>query len=289
MTFSKEPKFTKHNSDGVVTSVALQLLAIRLLPEGGCDYDPRGTAVLLSSGFALTASHVVKDTINNFGITNDGAQFTMVACQVIGNGNTGVLFSIREITLVPNTDLALLRISLYSKPPEWYQHTAAAFSLMIPRIGDRMSAFGYCAPEVKVDPKDIMIDRTPATSVGEVTDVHALSRDKYLAPWPCFTTNARYEGSMSGGPVFNDEGHVCGIISTCMKGHDGLPDYSVVSLLWPLMGVEIQERIDGETDLKKYTIRRLAERGVYHNIIGWEHTDIVKDEEGLTKVLYRLR
>lgn len=90
MLYSKEPKFTEHTSDGVVTSVALHLLAARLQPEHGHDHDPRGTAVLLSPNFALTARHVVTDTMAMFGIDGAEEKFTLLAVQVIEKGKVGV-------------------------------------------------------------------------------------------------------------------------------------------------------------------------------------------------------
>ena len=70
----------------------------------------------------------------------------------------------------------------------------------------------------------LLISRRMATSVGEVTNVYPMGRDSSMMPGPCFATNARYEGSMSGGPAFNDDGHLVGIVSSCSKGDDVEPD-----------------------------------------------------------------
>ena len=45
---------------------------------------------------------------------------------------------------------------------------------------------------------------------------------------------------MSGGPVFNSAGHLCGILAGGPPHVDGVPDRSYFSLLWPALGLMFQ-------------------------------------------------
>ena len=57
---------------------------------------------------------------------------------------------------------------------------------------------------------------------------------------PCFAPNVFSVGGMSGGPVFDETGHVIGIVSESI-GNDGPDDYvTFVSLIWPVVLFEFE-------------------------------------------------
>ena len=61
-----------------------------------------------------------------------------------------------------------------------------------------------------------------------------------MLKFPCFETNARFDHGMSGGPVLDDQGHVCGIIGTGLSPEvEGVEHYSHASTLWPVMGTMV--------------------------------------------------
>ncbi|HEY7608459.1 MAG TPA: hypothetical protein VIF14_04435 [Alphaproteobacteria bacterium] len=57
-------------------------------------------------------------------------------------------------------------------------------------------------------------------SFAEITEIEAACGSR-SRPWPLIRVNADWPGGMSGGPVFNDAGHVVGLVSTGFKGEGG--------------------------------------------------------------------
>ncbi len=71
-------------------------------------------------------------------------------------------------------------------------------------------------------------------SIGVVRDIFEMRRDQHL-PFPCYQVSARFDGGMSGGPVFDETGSLCGLVcSNIDSSHlEGEP-ISYVTTLWPL-------------------------------------------------------
>jgi hypothetical protein len=81
---------------------------------------------------------------------------------------------------------------------------------------------------------------------------------------------------MSGGPVMNDHGAVCGVVTTCMPGQGKEPHYSAVSLLVPAMGIEFDFQLPGDDTPRKYTLYELAKRGEI-DVEGLEQVHVSRD------------
>lgn len=64
--------------------------------------------------------------------------------------------------------------------------------------------------------------------------------------FPCFQTNFRIDGGMSGGPVFDAQGHLCGLLCSSLKANDADEEHaSYVTLLWPSLAAELELGSDG--------------------------------------------
>ena len=64
---------------------------------------------------------------------------------------------------------------------------------------------------------------------GPVECVFDFFRDKVMLPCPCFEISATFGPGMSGGPVFNEQGEICGIVSSGIAGTSS----SYATTLWP--------------------------------------------------------
>jgi hypothetical protein len=61
-----------------------------------------------------------------------------------------------------------------------------------------------------------------------------------MLPFPCFEVEARFDGGMSSGPVFDETGAVCGIICSGIDGaHESGAPVSYVTTIWPIFGMII--------------------------------------------------
>jgi len=89
-------------------------------------------------------------------------------------------------------------------------------------------AVGYAVANVTGDTEDerirrIALKQNLSISQGAVLEVYREGRDTFrdldgrptgALPTVCFETSARFDGGMSGGPVVDPDGTVCGIVST---------------------------------------------------------------------------
>jgi Trypsin-like peptidase domain len=278
MALPTAPAFTEHASDGRITRIALQLLAER---DG--VYDAAGTAVVIAPWIAITARHVLEDywrTFEGGQMVNGGeGSFCLRAFQVIDEGKVGVLYKIEKVVLATWTDIAVIKLIPWSGAPADYAWMCPKIDLLPPRLGARVCAFGYHAANVDVDGKNVSVTRRLATSVGEVIEIHAKGRDRQLS-WPCFRTNARYDAGMSGGPVMNDDGHLCGIICKNLPpSQEGEEHVSYVTTLWPLMGCEIDfDRYDRPPATTYPMLDLVASKLI--DARGAEHVVLQYDDQG---------
>jgi hypothetical protein len=146
---------------------------------------------------------------------------------------------------------------------------------MPPAVGERISAFGYPKTDVDASQGALNITLNPYTSVGEVTEIFPVKRDSGLLRFPCYSTNARFEHGMSGGPIFNDDGNVCGIICDGLPHEEGVDDHSHGSTLWPLSGFLVDLPISPDPPEPPYFARTLFERNIVTGL-GWEECIVSK-------------
>lgn len=106
-----------------------------------------------------------------------------------------------------------------------------------PKIGDEVMAIGF--PELG-SIQDRTIDAEVLTehmygSIGRVTAVLPGGREH--RPWPTFAVDSHWPGGMSGGPVFNQDGEVIGLVSSSDEpGSENAQSYA----FWfaPIRGIE---------------------------------------------------
>jgi hypothetical protein len=108
----------------------------------------------------------------------------------------------------------------------------------------------------------------PSISEGVVTEVYPQSRDSALLSFPSFEMETHFIGGMSGGPIFNEAGEICGLVCS---GYDDAPiAYGVV--LWPMTGIRIEHSVSKVSSERPYTILELARAGIMR-AIGWEYVE----------------
>ncbi|WP_363325365.1 serine protease [uncultured Methylobacterium sp.] len=89
-----------------------------------------------------------------------------------------------------------------------------------PRSGERVLALGYAGLDKTESRDDRPISQYMYGSFGKITDIERADGSRGR-PWPIFRVAADWPGGMSGGPVFNEAGHVVGIVSAGIAGGVG--------------------------------------------------------------------
>jgi hypothetical protein len=141
----------------------------------------------------------------------------------------------------PPSDLLFAQARL----PAPLSFMALPVSLAVPRIGSRVRCVGYCDTKIREGNGRLKLEalrgRGPddwgsyyhhrlRVVEGTVTEVFLQGFASSYASGACFAIDAAVEHGMSGGPVINEEGFVCGITwSAGMIAEDA----SLISLLYP--------------------------------------------------------
>jgi hypothetical protein len=238
-----------------------------------------GSCCRIAKNMYLTASHVVKDWIKKYGNTTNGQDIQIWAIHV----SEGPVYSIWEADCIffnPLSDMAIIHTRPYNKEAVSEASVACvAIQLLPPAVGDTIFGFGHYKPNQNITfskdgTRHIEINSIGASTVGVVKEVHNNRRDSIRLNFPCFQVNARFDGGMSGGPVFNKAGQLCGIIcSNLPPTEDGDEHVSYATTLWPLMATFLSISEDGNKTEKSYPLLELAERKVI-KAIGYEHVKI---------------
>lgn len=283
--YPKFPSFKNVEPTDVIHKVSAHLV---VFPDPMHAYQS-GSSCRIARSLYLTAAHVVTDWMNKFG---NSAEIWAV------HSEAGPRYSIWTVDcawLSPVSDLALL----HAKP---YNDTAAnetvwpssALSLIPPALGERVVGFGHHSPDQSITVDDagtrhIVVNSPGAATVGEVREIHQERRDPVRLNFPCFQVNARFDGGMSGGPVFNEAGQACGVICSNLPPEDEKQEHvSYATTLWPLMGIGLTVAPDGR-ECPSYPLIELAQKGIIH-AIGRERVRVTPvSDNGLYRVEFSVR
>jgi serine protease Do len=92
-----------------------------------------------------------------------------------------------------------------------------------PRIGDIVVAIGFPGVATfrgNVNEARTIVEEGMFVAYGQVTALHANGRD-HSTPTPVFEVKANWPPGMSGGPVFNKDGVVIGVVSRSLLPEEG--------------------------------------------------------------------
>ena len=218
--------------------------AVPLASQQGDAWWASGTAVIVAPFLAITAKHVIDDHwLRQEGSTRpegvEGAgSFSLVAVQVtevLG----AAMWAVRKIWPSPHSDIAFLKLEPFNEAATKHKWRWPTLNVLPPAVGSRVSAFGYHSSFVS--PGDPIEWRQAAsTSHGRVEEVFDVRRDAVQLTYPCFSVDARFDGGMSGGPVFNEAGELCGLICSSIPAVAPETRHtSYVTSLWPALGIPL--------------------------------------------------
>jgi hypothetical protein len=124
----------------------------------------------------------------------------------------------------------------------------------LPRVGESILGIGYHSMRGALTPneggtRDINYAQDTAFTTGIIKEVYPIRRDSAMLSFPSFLTDARFEPGMSGGPILNERGGVCGVVcssNVLAEEHSG--HISFGSLIWPALAtcVDVIENTGAE-------------------------------------------
>jgi hypothetical protein len=237
-TFPLSRPFERQDASTSLSEFSLRLIA---------DFYPDsptvvGSCVIFCGHLLLTAKHVLTDYVYS-----DRAGHTLHAVQILQGPQYAVWPVVRGWSH-SSSDLALLHLAERPDTTDMaakIEHRQFVIDPFPPQIGESVAAFGYHSSQIKVSKNPngsnhIDLRDEPTMSVGRVKALYPKGRDKTMLPFPCFEVDARFDGGMSGGPVFDETGAVCGLVCSGFHGaHENGPPISYVATLWPIFGMTI--------------------------------------------------
>lgn len=247
-----------------------------LVLVGGTELETHalGSAIFIAAELAITARHVIQEFWSRLGGWNkfEGqqpleGQFSIWAVQYPGVSSDPALWRVTFVWGARFTDIAFISLTPANDLAERYSWASRLkLNLLPPRVGERVVGFGYAASAVeRADVGRVRLSLHPSTTGGPVTEVFPEYRDRGMLTFPCFEINTHFVGGMSGGPLFNEAGELCGV--TCAS-RDGEP-IAYGATLWPAMGTVITHQGPGMVCKGPYPVFEMAHAGILA-AVGWE-------------------
>lgn len=279
-----KPQFIKHKLIGDdIYRVTFRVVAINTQ----WNIYSCGTAVSICGNAVITARHVIDDFIEQYGYTKIGndvvANFDIWLVQITNDKDLYAIWKCNSFYFCPYSDIAVLYTFPYNeKAFELRRHIQCGMILTPPKVGEKVIGFGYKGlldngSITNIDDlgtRHYLINDEPHTTIGNVTEVYNTQNNPSKSKSPCFITNFRIEGGMSGGPVFRENGQLCGIHSTSYpKWSEDEPEVSFICSLWPLMGTKLTIPRTGYCSNESYYMLELAKNGLI-NAESWEKITI---------------
>jgi len=233
-----------------------------------------GSASYIMPGVFLTAKHLVDEWFAQGLLSEEqmpqatNEDFGIDLLHLLKDKEL-IVWRIRKIHYIPDSDLALMIAQAVDgdRAKELLGlNLNVQLDVHIPKIGENVMSLGY--------PNTISIPETGRhqlrilESRGVVEDIHL--KGAGLIKSACIQTNLIVDGGMSGGPVFNKYGRLCGINSSGIPPTDESSDYtSFASVIFKIFHTEIEMPLESET-LTRISLAELARQG-YITVTGMDH------------------
>lgn len=224
-------KFVHEQPDSAMILDAPEIfegLVLQLIFAKEGSHDIEGTAVLVAPGVALAATHVLQP----YGEQLKSGEIRL-RCVGVREGKT-TIWLVRDVTQILESDITILTLELATEFQEPLQLSLASLTTRTPAVGELVTVVGFRTPESASFEDGVFIfDSTMILSHGKVTAVYAelTGRDRLMLPWPCIEIDCPTWGGMSGGPAFDRNGFLVGLLCSSVGGVDKLSGPSYVSLL----------------------------------------------------------
>jgi len=265
---------------------------------------PLGTGfIITNSGLMLTARHVIENIVDKRKIidTNEPIEnFSLFAIYSSDKKNDKTSISpdyyiggpirIISFTTDKNLDIALCQLTSMKKidTGEQLQFPVVKLNLSIPKLGLKILGVGYCKNQIL---SDINIEKDHDKKIRRVEYSHKLIttggeiaeiiESQGFRKWSHFRTTAKFESGMSGGPVFMENGSVCGIICSSFSNPQEESEHiSYVSDIGPALSFKVNILLEGNTVPQQFTLFELIKMNIISVDDSKNDLEIIFDESG---------
>jgi len=113
-----------------------------------------------------------------------------------------------------------------------------------PNLHEAVFAVGFPSSGALIQEDDIVnLYLSPRIATGFVEEIHDSQRDSVLMNYPCYRISALLLGGMSGGPVIDFGGRICGVVSRSFTFEPGEQAIGYASTLWPAARTQLGDGI----------------------------------------------
>jgi hypothetical protein len=244
-----------------------------------------GSAVMVAPGVAFTAAHVFEEHLPSPTTVSE----PKMAC--VGYTSSGLrIWRPVAIERVNGTDLLILSLELRSALPTNNEFRQAALTARLPAIGETMMVAGFRASNehvaasnkmtFAVENGNILYGQDLLIGVGQVTQYLPTGRGSLIRA-PVLEVECSTPGGLSGGPAFDKDGKVVGILSSSINYPDG-GGHSAVSLLFPGLVLPIRPTFLAQNAPERIRLIELENCSIYRrDAIRWSI-----QEDGQTRIEY---
>jgi hypothetical protein len=259
-----KPLFVETPLPSPITEFTVQVLS----NFEGADHFASGTGVIVAPYLAMSARHVLDDHWRRHHgkpmpmEEENAGGFSFILAQIVGS--TVNLWTVSRLWVSGETDIVFLHLTPYSEGASKYVFRRPTMDMLPPKTGEKIHAFGYSGSSIEVGgPKNLTVRHNPSTTHGNVVEVFHQLRDPVTMPFPCFRTNARFDGGMSGGPVFNEAGLLCGMICSSYPPFEPDEDHASYAVsLWPAMAIPLDLDLLTRSAVDRYPTYDLISKGL---------------------------
>lgn len=212
--------------EGVLSSHLFQGAMLANSFRNDAGHHTIGSATMVGPGLAIGAYHVWHDYMD--ALQSDDAAAVCEAPTADGL----LLWEVRKLTVIPQSDLVLIGLALRSSLPSENHFYKTAPTTRMPAVGETLMLCGFSAAEgTQPRGREIHIRADLRFTRGTVIDRFPDGRDSLMMPGPTLALDCAAFGGMSGGPVFDARGYLVGIVSSSSEGEQ----IAYVSHVWPAL------------------------------------------------------
>ncbi len=201
-----------------------------------------GTAFPIGNGVLLTAKHILNEYWN--ATESFHMDRTLSAFQILP-GNRFITWRITGTIVHKTADLAVL-FAAPNVDGEEFWFPSWKICKNEPRKDEWAGAFGNVKGTCQIVSRNadgggiIEVRNKGQGNFGVINNVYNEYRDRIMLPCPCFEIGVSFGPGMSGGPVFNEQGEICGIVSSSIEGSSS----SHAVTLWPSLSQIYQGAVE---------------------------------------------